>query len=507
MKKKLTFICSTIALCFVLNIQVDAQIGSKLLNKAKDATKGKTENKTSTSTSNTTSSSTTTNVNNVVAGEDLSKYCADVNDHLSYLTMNSGLERATAELIGAGTAQDYIEHAKASNFIQAKEKTKLSTDFQCEAIRKFETEYTEFFNDKLKGLLNDLIEYTYKISKTDKTRAEEASIIAQNLSDAAMLIIPSNTDAQDLNKQITEMKTKFAGTATAELSKFPMHQKYVDKIVFSKKPIVYGKENEADFTNKFTGQDKIYGMAYMKKDFKSLNRGETVNYIYQKLYIDGNDVNWQPRKDLTEADQTLKYWTFEIIPDPNEAIGLTCKEFTGAFKDLSPRKHKVHVDMGEWNSGGDFELDWTNGDAAQLEANSTKALEMAQNNIAKKTQLPEEFSIPSKPYKDPELSMANITRLFQAALPAGTKILKIHTDPGTSAEWNIVKNDIDIPVKKGNAESIWVVFKTSDDNQCWFTNKIWIEKTYEGGGKYGPATAICPSFDRAMVKIACENVK
>jgi len=31
-----------------------------------------------------------------------------------------------------------------------------------------------------------------------------------------------------------------------------------------------------------------------------------------------------------------------------------------------------------------FELDWTNGDAAQLEANSAKALEMAQNNIAKK---------------------------------------------------------------------------------------------------------------------------
>jgi hypothetical protein len=44
-------------------------------------------------------------------------------------------------------------------------------------------------------------------------------------------------------------------------------------------------------------------------------------------------------------------------------------------------------------------------------------------------------------------------------------------------------------------------------NQCWFTDKIWIEKTYEGGGKYGSAVAEMPNFDRIMVKIACENVK
>jgi hypothetical protein len=293
---------------------------------------------------------------------------------------------------------------------------------------------------------------------------------------------------------------------TADFSNFPVHQKYVDKIVFSKKPIVYGKENEADFVTSFTGQDKIYGMVYLRKDVRTLNYGSDMAYIYLKVYIDGNDMNYRPKKDLTSDDQTLCYWPFEIIPDPTEAIGTTATDFAGAFKSITLRKHKVHIDMGDWNSGGDFELDWSNAAPAQIEANAKKAVEMAETNMAKKRQLPEEFSMPSKPYKDPELSQANINKLFREAIPQCAQILKIHTDPGTIAEWNIVKNEYDIPIKKGIAESIWAAWKTTD-NQCWYAKSIWIEKTYEGGGNYGPAIAVYPSHESGIMKIACENVK
>jgi len=433
-------------------------------------------------------------------------YCAKKTEYLTGLTDNSGLSsNAKSQTSNPGNVHEYYKNAKDLNFQEVKGKVKTTDESACQYLKEFEKEYTNYFNSKLQSLLNDFIEYTYQISKTDKTGAADAIKVGEELSDASLLIIPDNTTAIDLNKQIKELKIKVCGEAYAAFSKFPLHQKYMDKIVFSKKPIIYGKENEADFTNSFTGQDKIYGMVYLKKDIKTLNDGKDMDYIFFKMYIDGNESNWQPRKNLTAVDQTMKYWQFEIIPDPAEATGITAKDFMGAFKDISPRKHKIHVDMGDWNSGSDFELDWSNANVEQLEANANLAVEKAETNMAKKRQLPEEFIQPSKPYKDVELSQVNLTKMFKTVIPDCAQILKIHTDPGAYPEWNIVKNDINIPTKKGTASPIWVVWKTTD-NLCWFTEAIWVEKAYEGGGKYSTAIAMFSGY-RSALKIACENVK
>jgi hypothetical protein len=105
-----------------------------------------------------------------------------------------------------------------------------------------------------------------------------------------------------------------------------------------------------------------------------------------------------------------------------------------------------------------------------------------------------------------ELSDADLLILPDNAIALDLKnSLKIHTDQGTYPEGQIIKNEYDLPLKKSNASEIWVVWKTNS-GECWFSNSLFINKTYEGAGTYSAAFAVYPSYGNIQ-KIACENVK
>lgn len=70
----------------------------------------------------------------------------------------------------------------------------------------------------------------------------------------------------------------------------------------------------------------------------------------------------------------------------------------------------------------------------------------------------------------------------QEQLGDGGKVLKTII---TSSAWTVQKNSIDLPINK--IMYYQIAFKDTDGN-CWL-GKGFIVKTYEGGGKYGPAHA------------------
>jgi hypothetical protein len=74
------------------------------------------------------------------------------------------------------------------------------------------------------------------------------------------------------------------------------------------------------------------------------------------------------------------------------------------------------------------------------------------------------------------------TKNAQEQLGKGEKLLKTII---TSSDWTVQKNDLDIPINK--IMYYQIAFKDADGN-CWL-GKGFIVKTYEGGGKYGPAHA------------------
>lgn len=67
----------------------------------------------------------------------------------------------------------------------------------------------------------------------------------------------------------------------------------------------------------------------------------------------------------------------------------------------------------------------------------------------------------------------------------------------TSRDWDVIKNDYDIPTRK--TRSVDVVMKK--DGKCYL-NSGWLTCTYEGGGRYG-----APSFENGQnLEMNCKNV-
>lgn len=118
--------------------------------------------------------------------------------------------------------------------------------------------------------------------------------------------------------------------------------------------------------------------------------------------------------------------------------------------------------------------------------------------IAAQTVLPEAFKRSGK-YSDAAMSLANIKKMIQYD---GMTILKMTIDDNGSSDWNINKDEFDIPLKKVSNKPVWVAYK--ENGKCFFTKK-YFTREYEGGGKYGSAELATSTAD--VTPILCENIK
>lgn len=181
-----------------------------------------------------------------------------------------------------------------------------------------------------------------------------------------MLIFISNAFGQyDLNMVVTKENPKHPSDLPNDGITSPMHQKYMGKIVFSKKEAALekGKEMESEFTTKFTlgGPDPIYFRVYMNNSLSNYitrlsetdrrsSKDITAAYSF-KFYLDGIPVafsRYGNRSAFTLADkQSFTTFRSSFYKDDGYSKGTNLfKDFLSKTDDkLTPGDHKIKVEV------------------------------------------------------------------------------------------------------------------------------------------------------------------
>lgn len=298
------------------------------------------------------------------------------------------------------------------------------------------------------------------------------------------------------------------------------HRADVGKILFSKTPIVIGKENPAQFTTQFTANDKIYAVAYLGKSLKQLTgKSKDASGVY--MYTVDNEPNSNQSGVISfthnDADLNQSWYSIEIMPDPDKALhGLDAMEWYNAFTRLEPTKHTLKIDFTseKGNSGdyaaafasGEITIDLTGMNLEVMRANAESASEKAKDNWARNnTTLPDWLSKPSKKFADPELNTANLQAIFQRRWAAeGRQVLKIITaENPPHEEWVLYKNDLGLPKEKVTGGKVGILFKAKD-GWCYFIENVYFRRDYTGGGTFGK---VIYHAEGESTKIDCDRVK
>jgi hypothetical protein len=380
--------------------------------------------------------------------------------------------------------------------------------FKVNDMKEYEKKFTDVFQSGLKPRINQKIEEAYKNLKQYEGMAANAMIEAKGIMEFVYLIIPDNADVQALKKDVDKSVESILGPYYAKVYTSEFHKQNVGKVLFSDKPIKIGKEDPAQFKTSFGPNDKIYAVAYLNYRFKDHKSGG--NTAAYEILVDENNAGGLSFRH-NEGDELLSYYLIEIIPDPTVAFhNLDPQEFGRILSNLSPRKHTLEIGYGgEYNRNlarGKVDLEYSGFDGAKIKANNDLAAKNAQDNWAKNMKLPEEFSKPNIPFKDPELSVDKIKAQILASSHFKDKVAQIINVKvlGTAEDWMIYKNSIDIPTHKATGKYIGFVYK-GKDGWCYFCETIAFVRDYEGAGKY--TKAVLANMDYRSVKIHCDNVK
>jgi hypothetical protein len=375
------------------------------------------------------------------------------------------------------------------------------------------------FDKDILKMADDIFSQASK-KKNEKLVPEAVKLLKSGKLHTEMLlaIAPEHPQAKTLDSDFQRLLNETAKEYEAYTNKLftsEFHKQNVGKILFSKQPIVVGKETANQFVNSFDGKDKIYAIAYLEGSIEDMGNLKTYNYSDKNgnysMHLDGqqNNIGITFLPEVKEK----AYLLIEIVPDPNQAFSPTdAQEWYKKLSNLSPKKHTLKL----WLWAGktqiaesqEITLDWSNVDNNALKANAEAATKKAEDNYAKVRSLPKRFSEPVEKYKDPQLSHANLTKLFMAQEKNCAQVLKVHTviweKYNGGADWEVKTNDIDIPTIKAVNGAVGIIFK-GKDGACYFVDRLYYFQKYLGGGKYAPV--VLGSDYTKPQKIACEKVK
>jgi hypothetical protein len=531
MKKILIYVCLFIGGAISMN--ATAQING-LLNKTKNKTIDKINDKVKEKVNEPASTNNNTSGNfSEKNSTDKTIYdCNEISQKASiagYLKFRLESESSN-DFYGYG-ADKFLENAKNLDYQNLK--SLLQNNLDCPANKKdienlkdFGTTFEKDFTDNgIKGF-NQIIDGAYKyIAEFNKFKDPNTRQKSFNWIDAAVtqieavkLILPNNKPVLDMEQEIIKAEKKIKGDVKKKESlaaTSPIHLKYNNKIVFSNKPIIVGKENEADFKTSFNAGEKIYAMAYFTAGVNDLLGGaKEDNRIYASVEIDGqavwgrgdykqldNNVGRQLTK--TEIDKNISAWAFELIADENTTTSTIPWAFAEMLESVSPRKHTVVLNMNAWNKGGSFTIDLDGIDlekqVQEAKAYSIKAADIIANNRT----IPEEWKTYTKnSFKDPQLTLPKMKAQLKEDYNDLVEVLRIVILANNDwKEWDIVKDDILNLPKYMATPNVGIVYKAKD-GKCYFTIGNFY-KTYKGGGQYGSLTASC--FTGGITQIGCAN--
>jgi hypothetical protein len=357
-----------------------------------------------------------------------------------------------------------------------------------------------------------------------KQKASQAAQAQKSLKEAQRYVgmirslFPENEEAKTLEKNIETLKTQI-GASEGDFEKAvftgEVHKKNVGKILFSKKPITPGKENEADFTTSFAANDNIYAIAYLDGTIEDLGKLADANSLNTNanysMHIDGKQQNIL--FNFTPEARSQTYYLIEIIPDPKAALSITdAVEWNKKLAPLSAQKHKLKLwfwaAKTQLAESQEITIDRTGANLPALETNAKAAVASATDNYANIRSLPQKFSKPVEQFKDPMLKHANLIKLFMQKEKTCSEVIRVQTDVfeayNSGADWEIKKNDIGIPIAKVTNGSVGILYK-GKDGACYFVERLYYFQNYVGSNSYSPLE-LGNDYTKPQ-KIACSKLK
>lgn len=288
----------------------------------------------------------------------------------------------------------------------------------------------------------------------------------------------------------------------------PIHQKYLNKIVFAptKEDIAFEKENEAAFKDKFVFGEPSYCRVYLDNSpsnyilqlFPGADKNKVdastsfrVHFFFDgvEAYASGMGGNSFDR----EANQT--YTSFRgMIENKKEGRGnyifaSPYHTFLAVLNEkLTPGDHKIRLEVRPFT----FYPQETEGKTV---ASGEFTLTVKPNSIDPND---EDFCLPKEGMKDPKSEAALLKAYLKEGGNTNTKFARI-----TSKEWNLERNRYSGVVLRRTAEAI--VVSINERNECVY--EIFVISQEFVGGKFEEPTMIGGVGDSGERQINIKCIK
>lgn len=143
---------------------------------------------------------------------------------------------------------------------------------------------------------------------------------------------PNNATATTWLKQ-TEQRLE--NTAGAIVYESDMHKSHMDQMLFSKKQIAIGNENEADFSSSFQAGDFIFATVYLPAKVRSLTNSYAANDVSYRINGSLVTIPQETAVWVTTPMQEQNVLQFAIVPNPR-----WLEEYGKYYADNKLRTHE-----------------------------------------------------------------------------------------------------------------------------------------------------------------------
>lgn len=386
--------------------------------------------------------------------------------------------------MGANDGEEFLNRAKALDlprFYSIRDAAGSSPSKSLTMVNDILKDYNAYL-DRCK-----LIDRVYGYINASKTgspddRTENLNQ-ARMLCEGVLLIVP---DRQDFKQKLNDI-ARLNNNVNADVARHftsDFHKENLNKIVFSTKPLVIGKEKEmAAFIKKdFKPGEPIFGTVYLGQDLKELQDGKPVLRIRFNVEH-GRDIRGDEQYLLVpDAAQGKPYFQFAIVPDAdwlknNYKSYIDDNNWTliliseALADDHSDPVQKVDVQLSFWKSGGSEKVsgsltyDISDG-AVALKALSKK---LRADHLAS-------VQLPKAGMSNPALEQ----QMLAVANGLGWKDKYTRTII-TSSSWHISKNELTGAIIYRGLSAVCIT--RDDEGHCYY-QEFSFTQDYTGGGNY-----------------------
>lgn len=371
---------------------------------------------------------------------------------------------------------------------------------------KLVTTLEEMFNDydnfiERTGLIKNLRPANTSEAKTPAEKKELLTEMKMEC-EGVLLISPANTAAKEKLVAIN----KALGASEAEVATFytsDFHKENYNKIVWSTKPLVIGKEKEmaAFIKTAFKTGEPIFGTVYLGRNIKDAqNNAESLPV---RIEVDGSSTIVGDGAGLIVPTtvQGRSYFQFALLPDA-QWIKDNYQKYVEEVNTTYPLFMDVLVRNGEDKHEISFELKFRGIGAEDIKSSFSLDLSSGLSEI--KTMAAQLHAVHFANIKLPKAGMINPAieqKMLTAANGLGWKD-KFTRIIITSKDWSIRKNDLTGAILYRSLDAIAI---TKDAEGKCFYQEFGFRQDYSGGGNY--EAAIKYNGYAGKREIGCDKIK